>query len=361
MIHEDDPIDPHIYIEQWSGKIIRWDSAIDLSVKESYNLENNDIVETSSESIGIIHWPDKSITRLWANTRIVVEKMEVNSDYSKIQISYKIEKGKTWNNIIRLLVGESYFETRLPKNNIVAWVRWTVFEINLDNKYIHAVNHATHLTDAWGNSIDIFPWELVSSENILLKKWQEWIDTTWNDINTLSDASYEKLRALEIQKRFDILSKKGHSMISLDGMTGKILSYIQWFEFIRISQDISAQNYEKLATYSENILLEYYQKASGIASIERRDILRSTLIEKVKGNTDSLNLQSLLENISIWESLDSGKVLPSAKKLLKEKWSSLEQSFDVLSNTKEMQVLIQSLSGNIRSAMPPIPDIVPNR
>jgi hypothetical protein len=46
--------------------------------------------------------------------------MEVNSDYSKIQISYKIEKGKTWNNIIRLLVGESYFETRLPKNNIVA-------------------------------------------------------------------------------------------------------------------------------------------------------------------------------------------------------------------------------------------------
>lgn len=46
--------------------------------------------------------------------------MNVNSDYSTIQISYAIKRGKTWNNVIRLLVGDSYFETRLPKDNIVA-------------------------------------------------------------------------------------------------------------------------------------------------------------------------------------------------------------------------------------------------
>jgi hypothetical protein len=49
-------------------------------------------------------------------------------------------------------------------------VRGTTFEINLDARYIHAVDHVTALTDKAGKVLDLLPGELVDSENIWVKK-----------------------------------------------------------------------------------------------------------------------------------------------------------------------------------------------
>jgi hypothetical protein len=46
--------------------------------------------------------------------------MLVSQSYDQIQISYDVKRGKVWNTVIRLLLGDSYFEARLPKNGIVA-------------------------------------------------------------------------------------------------------------------------------------------------------------------------------------------------------------------------------------------------
>jgi hypothetical protein len=75
-----------------AGKIIRGESAIELTESESYTLESQDIVETDKESRATITWPDRSITRLGADTRIVIEKMLVSQNYDQIQISYDVKK-----------------------------------------------------------------------------------------------------------------------------------------------------------------------------------------------------------------------------------------------------------------------------
>ena len=46
--------------------------------------------------------------------------MYASTDYQKIEIAYDMKRGKVWNTVIRTLIGDSYFEARLPKNNIVA-------------------------------------------------------------------------------------------------------------------------------------------------------------------------------------------------------------------------------------------------
>ena len=77
--------------------------------------------------------------------------------------------------------------------------------MNLDNLYIHAVSHATHLTDRSGRSLDLLPGELVSSDDILLRRGREWLDSAWQEWNTLSDATYRSLRALDLKNRLEIL------------------------------------------------------------------------------------------------------------------------------------------------------------
>lgn len=136
-----------IHAEEGLATVIRGDLAIDLNAGETYILKNGDAIETKSASKATVTWPDRSITRLGENTRITVRKMEVAQNYETIQISYDIKRGKVWNTVIRSLLGDSYFEARLPKNDIVAAVRGTVFEINLDAAYIHAVSHDTVLSD----------------------------------------------------------------------------------------------------------------------------------------------------------------------------------------------------------------------
>lgn len=349
-IHADDPVDPSFHIEVGSGKIIRWDTAIDLSTGESYVLEWADIVETEKESKATILWPDRSITRMGANTRIIIQKMEVSKNYDTIQVSYDIKRGKVWNTVIRLLVGDSYFDVHLPKESIIAGVRGTTFEVNLDNLYIHAVDHTTHLTDKSGKSIDLLPGQLVSSENIWLQRGREWIDTTWQDWNTVSDSTYSALRSLHLESRLELLSGKSQPYFSLGGLTSKVLSHVNGYESINITKYLDSGNREKLQNYSEATLLEYYQKASWVGNIENRDIIRTVILEKIEGNIRLASLRTLLENASIWESIDTGKILPSAKSILWEGVINLKNILEVWSQSIH-NPLLESLSWALREIL----------
>lgn len=46
--------------------------------------------------------------------------MLARKGYQDIEISFSLKKGKIWSNVVRAMIGDSYFETRLPKNNIIA-------------------------------------------------------------------------------------------------------------------------------------------------------------------------------------------------------------------------------------------------
>lgn len=111
---------PRLIVDRGEASVIRGETAYDMKEAETLELENGDAIETKALSKATVTWPDKSITRLGENSRIVIEKMYASTDYTHIEIAYDMKRGKVWNTVIRTLLGDSYFEARLPKNNIVA-------------------------------------------------------------------------------------------------------------------------------------------------------------------------------------------------------------------------------------------------
>ena len=65
-------------------------------------------------------WPDHSTTRLGANSRLTIDRMQVADDYSKIELVATLESGKVWSNIVRTLYPDSRIEFHLPKSGTVA-------------------------------------------------------------------------------------------------------------------------------------------------------------------------------------------------------------------------------------------------
>lgn len=350
-IHADDPIDPTLYVDLWKGKIVRGDTTIMLDTRESYEIITNDIIETDKESRATITWPDRSVTRLGANTRIIIKKMIVSRNYETIEVSYDMKRGKVWNSVIRLLLGDSYFEAHLPKDSIVAWVRGTTFEVNLDNGYIHAVEHATVLSDKTGKSLELMPGELVSSENIWIQKWREWIDTTWQEWNLLGDKTYEKIRTFELEKRLEKISSIHLWKFSPSKYVGSFLSLFPGFESISISRSMLTDNMSELFQYDESTLIEAYQKLSNESNLEIRDGIRATILQKIEMDSSKNHLREMLQNASIWESIDSGNILPSLRNKLNNTWLEVEESLKWVQDL-DTKDLMNYLSWGLNRIMP---------
>ena len=109
---------------------------------ESQILQVGDTLKTLVASSATISWPDGSITRMSEKTGITISSLSVASDLSSVLIRFDTKSGKTWSNVIRSLMPDSFFEQTYDHGNYVATVRGTVFEVNLDKNYVHTVNHA---------------------------------------------------------------------------------------------------------------------------------------------------------------------------------------------------------------------------
>jgi FecR protein len=246
-VHADDPVTPEIHVDAGSASVIRGASAYDMQIGESFTLEAWDAIETRASSRATITWPDRSITRMGADSRIVIDRMAVADDYSRIEIAYDMKRGKVWNTVIRSLLGDSYFEARLPKNNIVAWVRGTVFEVNLEWGYIHAVDHAMRLTDISGKALTLLPGELVSSEDIWIARGREILDTAWATWNQVSDERYRSVHIARVKARIDTLAWEIGSYNPLDGFTRWILSHFAKFRIMSVSSLLDATDLSSIS------------------------------------------------------------------------------------------------------------------
>lgn len=137
---------PYLLVTKWSA-IIKRDTIVSLKENEKKVLEINDKIRTFDESSATVFWPDWSITRMWSKSAITISEMSASKDLSNIKIKFNIEQWKTWSNIVKFMTKNSYFTETYDFGNYAATVRWTVFEINLDDNYIHAVNHDVSLID----------------------------------------------------------------------------------------------------------------------------------------------------------------------------------------------------------------------
>ncbi|MDD2565892.1 MAG: FecR domain-containing protein [Candidatus Gracilibacteria bacterium] len=137
---------PYLLVTKGSA-IIKRDTIVSLKENEKKVLEINDKIRTFDESSATVFWPDGSITRMGSKSAITISEMSASKDLSNIKIKFNIEQGKTWSNIVKFMTKNSYFTETYDFGNYAATVRGTVFEINLDDNYIHAVNHDVSLID----------------------------------------------------------------------------------------------------------------------------------------------------------------------------------------------------------------------
>ena len=125
-------------------------------------------------SIAVIEWWDGSITRLWPNTLLTVDQNDVNEDLSKIQIWFKLLNWKTWSNVISFMWEDSYFKEYF--DDIEAWVRWTVFNVDLTKDYLWVISHEVDLKLKDWKSFKIGESEVISLSNFSLVDLQVFLD-----------------------------------------------------------------------------------------------------------------------------------------------------------------------------------------
>ncbi len=178
---------------EWSATLTTIGEKKILKLEKKELLKNGDVLNTLSNSLAVIEWGDKSITRLGANSKVVIKENFISEDLSKINISFELLKWKTWSNVISIFSWESYFRQEIK--GTTAAVRGTVFEANYDDEYMIVHKHALELTNNNGKVAEIYPGQIFSLKTFSLEDLKEFIDKNFQKINEKLDAEYiKKLR-----------------------------------------------------------------------------------------------------------------------------------------------------------------------
>lgn len=127
--------------------------------------------------------------------------MRAKTANEDIQVEFSLEEGKSWSNVIKYLYGESYFHERFNNDTALAAVRGTIFEVNLDRKYIHTIDHSVSIEDLQSHTGSV----LIVAGGILdtdtrKRRIQSEIDAIWNKANNDADIIYLNERMESLKK-----------------------------------------------------------------------------------------------------------------------------------------------------------------
>lgn len=316
-IHSDDPITPYLSVELGNATITRGNTAIDLDTPESYDIKEGDIIITRAASLATIAWPDHSVTRLGANSRLTIERMRVADDYSQIELVAVLESGKVWSNIVRTLYPNSRVEFRIPKTGTVVGVRGTVFEINMDDNYIHSVEHNVMLQGKmWQAPVTLMPGEAVRLDDIK-KKILVGLDTAWVSMNQLKDATYMTVRDSELRWVYDLLIGKSDIPDIWDRFVRWTLSWFTPFHDIQVITAMSMSQVSDMTESSKQKILKWYQTFQSKNFVQERDMMRGTIVSLKQQFTNSDQIIDTLTRWALWDIQDaSGSLLKNSQLLL---------------------------------------------
>ncbi len=271
-----------------------------------------DRIKTLDNSIAIIFWADKSVTRLWEKTSINITNLNISNDISSIKIKFDISEWKSWSNVIRYLTNESYFIETCNNLNIAATVRWTVFEFNLDKQYINSIDHSVKIDNtSEKESINLSEWDAIMVSDLNKKINLEVIDKIWNSWNNEEDNNYIKKIIEENKKYFiDQFNKRKKSI------KYKIYDFI-WLnkpnindviKNIIINNDINSL--ENLDKFIWNIkkeeelkkvnktLLDLYQQINFSPNTEENIIIKSKIRNSIINTASKENLDMYIKDFS---------------------------------------------------------------
>lgn len=247
----------------------------------------------------MIAWPDHSTTRLGAQSRLTIIRMRVADDYSHIELVASLESGKIWSNIVRTLYPDSRIEFYLPKSGTVAGVRGTVFEINLENNYIHSVEHSVTLENSIGQLTTLLPGDAVQVNNIF-SKIISGLDTAWISLNSLQDNTYMSLRNAQLRDTYTLLAGNVTIYTIWDNFVRWILGWFAPFQDIALIASINSGNLADMATMPQVLVMKWYQSLQSADFIQERDQFRGVIMSW----KDNIQGDQLIDNLTkgaIWD------------------------------------------------------------
>lgn len=183
---------------------------------------------------------------------------------------------------------------------MVAGVRGTIFSIDLDDQYIHAVEHVVTVKNPLFQSRSIFPGEAVSTVDIFKNVSLQMIDHTWEEWNTLKDGIYEQLRNSEVNAAWKRLTGTVSEKNWWDWFMRKVLSSFGPFRDIVFAEKIKTLDVDSFASIPQEVLFEWYQKVKSSDLLGVRDALRGRLmnISEQKGLDEYISVLTLE---SLWD------------------------------------------------------------
>lgn len=318
--------DPYVLATEGKTLVIR-DKAITLEKPSRETLRIGDRIKTLADSTATVFWPDGSITRLGERSSIRINEMNVTSRAEKIQIDFALESGKTWSNVIHSLFSDSYFRERFNDDTALATVRGTVFEINLETGYVHAVDHAVSIDDT-----QAMVKNLVVSHNITIdtKNLAEIgsgiLDQVWVNSNQQQDANYWNERMATLQSAIGA-SNSG----TLAGVRNLVQSVILGVDL----QKLVAGDPQELARFNATVaknkdnpnmnadLVGMYQSLYSLAESGALLNTKMSLQDAILSTATGSEKQSYLDNFARaalydgWKATENGSA--DTKKLLDQR------------------------------------------
>ncbi len=325
----------------------RWTMNKILLEKDERKVIQKEVVIQSiwKNSIVIIEWWDWSITRLWWDTSIVVKESDINNNLSKINISFNLLSWKTWSNVISFFWKDSYFNQSF--SDLEAWVRWTVFNVDLDKGYLNVINHEVLLkSKSWENYLITKgnPFSLKTLSFIDIKDFTQKIsDKVWEKYNNTVDKEYLKSLYEKYDKEMKLSfidSMKKNNPITFFSRKHIILKKIENWVSIDYLKKVSKTLSKKEKRFLYEKILYKYQNIHFISSEDKSLFKKKVYYKRVLLIlADNENKKYLLNSslIDFKEVLNSYKLLPniSNKELFRDVFNILDENKDLLNNIDE--------------------------
>lgn len=275
----------------------KWTINDKLITKNSKNLLKIwDVIKTIwDNSLAVIEWWDWSVTRLWSNSSIKIDELFVDEWLIQINLSFELMSWKSWSNVINFMWSKSYFKESF--RDIEAWVRWTVFNIDLDNDYISVIKHKIALS--WKNIEKI---SISENEPFSLKTFSL-IELT-DFIKNFKNKKFEELNLKFDEEFFEWLKIK---------INEKLKSYVlQNIENISIlSQEKKQELYNSLLSkYQELNFVNSNDKDLFTKKLEYKEILISLAWDEEKVNLIENTFYDFKESIESKNYSNLDKILP---------------------------------------------------
>lgn len=294
------------------------------------------------ESLAIIEWWDKSITRLSWNSKIIIKENFISDDLWKINISFELLKWKTWSNVVTILWDNSYFKQDIKW--VTASVRWTVFEANYDSDYLYVADHEVKVSNTSWETKTLYTWEWIRFSSFSLADLIQIRDKVWAELNDKMDVEYYK------QLREELLNSVKETPFYLKiawifSTKDKVMSYVWSWDYVGLWEYVASLSWstkEEAVNYLKTLNQQFnFEEITNPETYADKLNIRNILLENVGDTTykESL-LKYTIYDIS-WN-LDYASLNQA---LFWKTIEMLDQNRELLESSWNLQFLDKNLSG----------------